>query len=326
MTTVLIAGGAGYVGSTLTQLLLEAGYRVRVFDRLDHGGRSLLGAWSHPNFELLRGDVRNQADVDRACEDEVNYVVNLAALVGDPACAANPDEARAVNLDGALRLYETAKQAGAERFVFASTCSNYGKMKDSNGYVDEESELAPVSLYAETKVGVERALLSDQQLGPMSPVLLRFATVYGVSPRMRFDLTVNEFTRDMVHKQHLIVFGEQFWRPYIHVRDVARAVVRVLELPSEKVHRSVFNVGSTQQNYQKKTLVELIAKHAPEAKIEYVKKEEDPRDYRVCFDKIEKQLGFRCQYTVEDGIASVAQLVRSGAISDLDSPEFRNIA
>src|SRR4029077_1437185 len=211
----LVTGGAVYLGSTLVPLLLADGGAVRVLDTLTHGGESLLGVWSHPCFELRRGDVRDGAMVRGAVEG-MDAVVHLAAIVGDPACAREPGLARAVNLEASLALIAACRAAGVARLVFASTCSNYGKMRDPGGYVDERSELAPVSLYAETKVAVERAMLDPNVADGVCATPLRFATVFGISPRMRFDLTVNEFTAEMVTRRRLVVFGEQFWRPYVH--------------------------------------------------------------------------------------------------------------
>jgi nucleoside-diphosphate-sugar epimerase len=318
---ILVTGGAGYVGATLAPTLLAKGHRVRVLDSLLHGGGSLLGVWAHPNFEFRHGDVRD-AETVRAALDGADAVVHLAAIVGDPACAREPDVARSVNLDASLALLEESERAGVSRFVFASTCSNYGKMDGADPYVDERSELRPVSLYAETKVAIERAMLASP--GGSCKTLLRFATVFGVSPRMRFDLTVNEFTLDLLTKRHLVVFGEQFWRPYIHVRDVARAIDLVLSAPEDQVRGEVFNVGSTAENYQKQQLVELMRPYAPDAKVEFVRREEDPRDYKVDFAKIRERIGFEISQTVPDGIDEVARLVRSGIIADYDSPAYRN--
>src|SRR5580698_45488 len=287
---ILVTGGAGYIGSTLVPLLLAEGHQVRVLDALLHGGDSLLGVWSHPQLEFNRGELTDKATVQSAVSG-IDAVVHLAAIVGDPACARNPELAQRVNLESSLGLIETSRKAGVNRFVFASTCSNYGKMKDADRYVDEESELHPVSLYAETKVAVEMALLKSRLSNIWSPTPLRFATIYGVSPRMRFDLTVNEFTMEMLTRKHLKVFGEQFWRPYIHVHDAARAIQLVLDSPAEKVTGSVFNVGATDQNFQKLQLVELIRPYAPDAVVEFVHKAEDPRDYRVSFARITNQLG-----------------------------------
>lgn len=320
---VLITGGAGYIGSMLAPMLLNSGQEVRVLDSLLHGGRSLLGLWAHPRFEFQQGDVRDKEAVSAALEG-VDAVVHLAAIVGDPACARNPELARSVNLEASLSLLDESRRRGLSRFIFASTCSNYGKMADPTQYLDETSELRPVSLYAETKVSVERAILDAPPSDGFDATALRFATVFGVSSRMRFDLTVNEFTMEMLTKKHLVVFGEQFWRPYIHVRDVARAVSQVLQSPSGKVKGQVFNVGSNEQNYQKQQLVEMIQPYAPDAVVEYVRKEEDPRDYRVSFEKIKNELDFACEHSVDDGIREVAGLVRDGIIQDFEQAEYRN--
>ena len=198
-------------------------------------------------------------------------------------------------------------------------------MKNGNEYVDETSELNPVSLYAETKVAVEKYLLDSSNSGDLSPTVLRFATAYGVSPRMRFDLTVNEFTMEILTKRKLVIFGEQFWRPYVHIRDISRAILCILESPIEKVRNEVFNVGSTSQNFQKQQLAEMMKSHVSDAAIEYVRKDEDPRDYRVSFEKIKQKIGFKTEHTVENGIVEVVQLVKSGIIRDFTSMEYRNI-
>ncbi len=320
---VLVTGGAGYVGSVLVATLLERGHVVRSVDSLLHGGSALLGVWSRPGFEFVRGDVRDRSCM-QACLRGIDAVVHLAAIVGDPACARRPEAARAVNLQASLALLEDCTRAGVARFIFASTCSNYGKMKDPSHYVDETSELRPVSLYAETKVAVERTLLDPSKTSGLCATALRFATVFGVSPRMRFDLTVNEFTMEMLTAKRLTVFGEKFWRPYIHVRDAARAIGMVVEAPASRVHGQVFNVGSNDQNFQKQQLVEMIRPHAPGAHVEFVHKEEDPRDYRVSFAKVRRELDFEPIRTVEDGIREVAELVRSGIITDFAAPGYRN--
>jgi nucleoside-diphosphate-sugar epimerase len=321
---ILVTGGAGYVGSTLTPLLLDAGHEVRVMDYLAHGGRSLLGVWSHPNFFFVRGDTRDRQAVRKALEG-MQAVVHLAAIVGDPACAKSPDEARSINHEASLLLLEESKRLGAERFVFASTCSNYGKMDDPSKLLDEDSELRPVSLYAETKVAVEKVLLDPSQTGSVCATALRFATVFGISPRMRFDLTVNEFTMEMIVNQELVVYGEQFWRPYIGVRDIGRALAAVLAAPKKTVANAVFNVGSSDQNYQKQQLVEMIKPHAPKAAVKFVHKNEDPRDYRVSFARIRDVLGFECQQSVESGIQEIACLINDGVIRDFDNPEYKNV-
>jgi nucleoside-diphosphate-sugar epimerase len=319
---ILVTGGGGYIGSTLVPILLEQGHRIRVLDALLYGGAPLLPVWSHPRFEFLRAEIADSGAV-RSALNSIDAVVHLAAVVGDPACAKDPQRARAVNLEGSLALLEAARQAHVGRFVFASTCSNYGKMKDPEVYVDETSELAPISLYAETKVAVERAVIAAGN-GSLCATALRFATVYGVSPRMRFDLTVNEFTMEMLTKKKLVVFGEQFWRPYIHVRDAARGIACVLSAPTDQVAGEVFNVGSTEENYRKVQIVDIARAQAPDAVVEFVHRNEDPRDYRVSFAKIVERLGFRLTKTVPQGIEEVAALVSAGILQDWDNARYRN--
>ena len=322
---ILVTGGAGYIGSTLVPILLASGHNVRVLDNLMHGGRSLLGVWPDLNFEFYEGDVRNEDHVRSALRD-IDAVIHLAAIVGDPACARQPEVARATNFDASIQLFNLSKELGVKKFVFASTCSNYGKMKNGSEYVDETSELSPVSLYAETKVAVEKYLLDPANSGSLSPTVLRFATAYGVSPRMRFDLTVNEFTMEILTKRKLVIFGEQFWRPYVHIRDISRAILCILDSPKEKVQHEVFNVGSTTQNFQKQQLADMLKSQVPDAVIEYVHKDEDPRDYRVSFEKIKQTIGFKAEHTVGNGIQEVIKLVESGIIQDFKSPEYRNIS
>lgn len=320
---VLVSGGAGYIGSVLVRLLLEKGYRVRVLDNLMFGGVPIIDLLNNEDFEFMKGDVRNPDDVRRAMQG-MDHVVHLAAIVGDPACAKQPELAREVNLDGSKRMYDMANELGLKRFVFASTCSNYGKMSDPESYVDEESVLAPVSLYAETKVAVEQYLLSQPKTNPCKPTSLRFSTVYGLSPRPRFDLTVNEFTKELALGRELVVFGEQFWRPYCHVVDLCRSVLAVLDAEEEKVAFDVFNVGDTSENYQKQMIVDEILKQLPGSAIRYVSKNEDPRDYRVTFEKIRERLGFKISKTVPDGIRQIIQVVQDGFIPNPDANEFRN--
>ncbi len=297
---------------------------MRVIDSFLFGGRSLLPYLGEKNFDLLHGDIRRDQDLDRALAD-VHHVVHLAAIVGDPACAREPELARQTNLEASRRLLGKAIENGVGRLIFASTCSNYGKMNDPNGYVDETSPLQPVSYYAELKVEFERILLS-LDYHDFTPTVLRFATAYGLSPRPRFDLTVNEFTRELTLGRKLEVFGEQFWRPYAHTRDLVRAIMLTLTGDRAMLSGQAFNIGDTVENYQKKTIVRLILEQLPGARenVSYVKRDEDPRDYRVNFDKVRTRLGFELSRTVPDGIREIIYAIRSGLIPDPDSPLYRN--
>ncbi len=319
----LVTGGAGYLGSVLCELLLRTGHRVRALDSLLHGGRALLGLAGREGFEFERADVRDRDAVRKALRG-VDAVVHLAAIVGDPACASEPELARAVNLAASQALFAAARDAGARRFAFASTCSNYGRMLDTSVLATEHHELRPVSLYAETKVGVEETLLAAPPR-PIAATVLRLSTLYGLSPRMRFDLTVNEFVKELVVARKLVVFGEQFWRPYVHVRDAARAFATVLEAPVELVAGQVFNVGDTKENYRKADLLALMSERIPDADVQRVERTEDPRDYRVSFERIQEQLGFAVTRRVPDGIEEVATALETGLIEDPADPAYYNV-
>ncbi len=320
---IMVTGAAGYIGSVLLRQLLQAGFQVLGVDSLLYGGESLISVYNEPGFSFQKADIRDINSIKQLLVDVVG-IVHLAAIVGDPACAQQPELAKAVNWDGAKSLLDAANSAtNVKHFIFASTCSNYGKMA-GNTLITEESPLNPISLYAELKVKFEQYLLNSCFRPDLIRTALRFATVYGLSPRMRFDLTVNEFTREAALGRELIIFGEQFWRPYCHVEDLARACLAVLEAAPEKVKGEVFNVGDTTENYQKKMLADELLKLLPNTVIKYVHRDEDPRDYRVEFTKINRQLGFRVSRNVPQGMREIAGILQDGIISDPDSPKYRN--
>jgi nucleoside-diphosphate-sugar epimerase len=326
LQTVLVTGGAGYVGSGLLGVLLAEGYRVIAVDKLSFGGEALLPVWGHPHLVFHRCDICDYPQFDRILEKErPEAVIHLAAIVGDPACKRDPETATRVNWEASRRLIDRCIALRIRRFALASTCSNYGRMSDPDAYVDERSVLAPVSLYAELKVRLERYLLEElPRRGDFSPVALRFATVYGPSPRMRFDLTVNEFAKELALERELVVYGEQFWRPYCHVSDFARAFVAVLRAEDAQVAYRVYNVGDTGQNYTKQMIVEELRRIAPAARIRRVAQVDDPRDYRVNCDLIGRELGFSITRTVPQGLREVFDLVRLGVIADADEQRYYN--
>jgi nucleoside-diphosphate-sugar epimerase len=320
----LVTGGAGYLGVPVVDELSAAGRTVRVLDVLLHDGQpGLVATLEAAGVEVIRGDVRDPAVRRRALEG-IEEVVHLAAIVGDPACARDPELAEGVNVEGTTALVLDACAAGVRRFVFASTCSNYGRLADPTVPIDEDGELAPVSLYARQKVAIERALLNGGQ-APLEVTCLRLATLYGVAPRMRFDLTVNEFTRDLWSGRRLEVFGEQFWRPYVHVRDAGRATRLVLDAPAELVAGKVFNVGRSGENYRKLDLVELIRSQTDRGTVSFVHRSEDPRDYKVSFDRIARVLGFRPAMTVADGVAEIIAALDARRFADPFGPGHTNI-
>lgn len=310
MRHVLIVGGAGYVGCVLADTLLERGYRVRVSDNFLYDHFHVADALiSRPRISLSVGDLRDQSAVDRALEG-ITDVVLLASLVGDPISRKYPELTRAINLHGSKALFEALNGRGLRRFVFTSTCSNYGLWR-SNELATEDAPLNPLSIYAETKVAFEQAILEGKSKVDFQPVILRLATVFGLSPRMRFDLTINEFAQMIASGAKLSVYDKDTWRPYCHVRDVSAAVVRVLEAPNELVGGEIFNVGSDENNFTKEQIVGEVLRHV-DGEVEYVDGGGDPRDYRVSFAKIRERLGFRCRVGLNAAIPGLVQAMQSG--------------
>ena len=221
---VVVTGAAGDIGAATVARLLEAGHTVRGLDCLRFGGAALAGSYLTGRFTLTRGDIRDPGLVAEVLAG-TDAVIHLAGVVGDPACAAEPGLARACNLDATVALHDAATRAGAARFVFASTCSVYGHCDHP---ADETAPLHPLSLYARTKAGAEAALLG-QEAGGMATTVLRFATVYGLAPRMRFALVVNIFTAHALTTRRLRVDAPRAWRPFVHVADVAGAITAVVQ-------------------------------------------------------------------------------------------------
>ncbi|MGH7568621.1 MAG: NAD-dependent epimerase/dehydratase family protein [Gemmatimonadales bacterium] len=302
---VLVTGGAGFIGAHLTRMLLDQGYQVRVLDRFDYGRSGLEAIQAHPRLEVLQGDICNSRDVSRAVRD-VDGVLALAAIVGDPACNLDPDETINLNYTATKILVETSNFYGVRRLVFASSCSVYGA-SDSD-LLTERSRLNPVSLYARTRVLSENILFDRR--GDVEPVVLRLATVFGLSPRMRFDLVVNTLTARAVVDRRIAVFGGNQWRPNVHCRDVARAFILTLEAPAAAVAGEIFNVGGDALNHRIAELGEIVARIVGDVTVEQHDEVPDPRNYRVTFAKIHRTLGFVPEYTVAAGIREVAAAVR----------------
>ena len=319
---ILITGAAGYIGSVLTRQLLAQGHLVTGLDALLFGGASLLELAPHPGFDFVKGDIRDEALV-RSLLQDCEQVVHLAALVGDKACAQAEGEARSIMDEGSRNLYHLAAQEGIKHFVFASTCSNYGLMEGTTDeLLDEHSPLQPQSHYARLKVGFEQYLL-DHPLLPRT--ILRFATAYGLSPRLRFDLSVNHFTRDLSLGRELLIFGADTWRPYCHVQDLARSIRLVLKAGPGPMDGKVYNVGDSEENYTKRNLITGIREWVLGGQVLFKEAAGiDPRNYRVDFRRIAQDLDFRISMRVPDGIREMYQLVVSGLLEDPDAPQFVN--
>ncbi len=321
MKKVLVIGGAGYIGSTVSRELWERGYDVTVLDLLMFGGESLVPMLGRPRFKLVPGDIRNKELLSQIVPGH-DAVCLLAAIVGEPACNRDRQLAVETNLNGARNVLAAAKRGGIERFIFASTCSNYG-VSDQGQLVDENAPLKPLSTYSETKVAAEKEILAAAHR-QFCPTVLRFSTVFGVSGRMRFDLLVSDFTLAAVRERKLVVYGEQFWRPFVHVQDIAAAVERVLTCDRQLVSGEVFNVGANDNNTQKVELARAVQRHVTGTELEFVKQDKDPRSYRVEFSKISERLGFKSQWSVDDGIREVHTALKAGLWYDTADKRFYN--
>lgn len=327
MKKILVTGGAGYVGSVVVSKFLKKGYHVVCVDNLNFGQESIQEFLSNENFILEKININNHMVFEQVLKTHNPYaIIHLAAIVGDPACKLYSDLAYQTNWLTGKWLIDKCIELNIDKFIFASTCSNYGKMEDPSSYVTEDSKLAPISLYAELKVKIEDYMLNKiSKDSSFCPTALRFSTVYGMSPRMRFDLTVNQFTNELFHGRELLVFGEQFWRPYCHVDDFFEAFHAILKSSANDVAYEVFNVGDTSENYTKKMLVEIISKKLNNVRVKYIVKDEDPRDYRVNSDKIKNSIGFQITKTVEDGIDEIIEAFNNKIITNSLLQKYYNI-
>jgi nucleoside-diphosphate-sugar epimerase len=315
---ILLIGGAGYVGSEITAQLLDAGYNVRTVDLLLYdNGVAVLGFLRNPRYEFRRLDL---VDTDAVVSmlDGVTDVVVLAGLVGDPITKAYPEASQTINVDGTRRLFDALHGHRLNKVLFVSTCSNYGFIPDG-ALADEDFGLKPLSLYARAKVEIEDHLRQRRGDVDYHFTILRFATAFGVSPRMRFDLTVNEFTREMFFRRDLLVFDAETWRPYCHVRDFGVLIRRVLEAPLGLVDGEVFNAGGDVNNYTKQMIVDDLRVRLPDAPVRFQEHGSDPRNYRVSFAKVRDRLGFEPGSTVPNGIDELLGTLESGLFEDVEA-------
>lgn len=305
---ILVTGGAGYVGTATVSLLLSEGYRVRVIDHLRFGGQAIVPFFANPNFEFMKGDVRNKEDMQRAVRG-MDAIIHLAGIVGFPACRKDPELSRDINVNGTKVVVAAA--AGKIPVIFASTGSTYGKMIDD--ICTETTPLNPLSNYGVQKVEAEEIVKKNKKF-----VIYRFATAFGVSPRMRLDLLPNDFTYRAVREKTLIVYEQHFMRTFIHVRDMARSFLFALHNYS-RMEGEIYNVGDNAMNHSKETIGRMILK-----KVDFylhfaeVGKDVDQRDYVVSYDKIAK-LGFHNTVSMEQGID---ELIKVAEVIDVQNPHY----
>ena len=314
---VLLVGGAGYIGTPLTQFLLERGYSVRCLDLLLYeNDRCVAPFVGNPNYEFQRADFADGNAVETAL-DAVTDVVVLGGLVGDPITKKYPSESGLINDEGVSNLVSSLNGRGLNKVLFISTCSNYGEIP-ANAVADEDFELKPLSLYAKSKVAMERQLLAGKGKVDYVGTALRFATAFGVSSRMRFDLTINEFTRNLWAGEELVVYDADTWRPYCHVQDFARGIARVLEAPRSAVDFAVFNMGGDENNFTKQMVVDELCKRIPGSRVKVVEGGVDRRNYRVDFRRVRERIFFEPSRTVGDGIGELLDALEKGLYADYE--------
>ncbi len=320
--SVSVIGAGGYVGSVLCRELLSEGYHVRGVDRFLFGDDSLNDIVNHANFEIVRGDIRN-LDVLVDAAFGVDAVINLAAIVGDPACDLDVNHTIMINYFSAKAAADAARHCKVDRYLYASTAAVYGASTGKER-LTEESPVAPVSLYAETKLKSEAGILSLTEKD-FSPCIFRLGTVYGLSPRMRFDLVVNLFALHAFTKKKLTVFGGTQWRPYVHVRDIARAMVLALKAPRETIHGEIFNLGSNDLNLRVVDLADKVAAIFPGTEVVKQSADADQRDYNVSFDKIRTKLGFEAQWNIERAVGEIKERFDKGEFLDFMDKKYSNV-
>lgn len=307
---VLVTGGAGYIGSVMVQMLLDEGFDVVILDRFFFGKETLKDVDGHPRLTLVKDDIRW---FDPSLMKGVDAVIDLAALSNDPSGELDPKITMEINYKGRVRVARLAKKYGAEKYIFASTCSVYGFQE---GIVNENSSTNPLTTYAKS------AILAEQDIMPLgdsefSVTFLRQATVYGLSPRMRFDLVINAMVLYLWKERKLRIMrdGKQ-WRPFVHIKDTSRAFIKVLEADNDMVNKQIFNVGSNNQNYQILPLAQMLADAlGMELQYEWYG-DPDKRSYRVDFSKIKEVLGFKPKYTPKDAAKEIYQALDEGRIKD----------
>ena len=315
---VLLVGGAGYIGSELTAHLLEHGYRVRSVDLLLYrNGVTVAGFLRHPRYEFRHADLTDREAMAGAL-DGITDVILLAGLVGDPITKSYPEASDRINLNGMKGLVDQLAGRGLDRVIFVSTCSNYGLIPDGQ-VADETFEVHPLSRYATAKVALEEYLLERAPGVDYSPVILRFATAFGLSPRMRFDLTVSEFCRELHLGHELVVYDAATWRPYCHIRDFAELMRRVLRAPADLVRGEVFNAGGDANNATKAMIVDEVRRLLPEGRVVFQEHGSDPRNYRVNFAKVRERLGFEPSVSIADGVTELLGALREGVFDEVDA-------
>jgi nucleoside-diphosphate-sugar epimerase len=316
MKNILLIGGAGYVGTVLSSHFLKKGYKVTVLDNFVYNNQFAITSYvGDTDYKFIPGDMGNDEVLEQTLREGITDVILMAGLVGDPVTKKYPEQSHFINEQNVQKCMDFFENKGIEKLIFISTCSNYGLIKE-NELADENFELNPLSLYAKAKVANELYLMNKKGKTDYTGIALRFATAFGLSPRMRFDLSISEFVRDLFFEQELLVYDEDTWRPYCHVRDFARLLEIVINADNTDVNFEIFNAGGDVNNFTKKMIVNEILKHIPTGKVKYGENGSDPRNYKVSFAKVKNRLGFEPKFTVQQGVEELINALRTGLYSE----------
>ena len=307
---IFIVGGAGYIGSVLCENLINEGYFVKCLDRFFFGKSSINHLFGNEKFSISVVDSRLLTEEDLVGAD---VVIDLSGLANDPSCDLDQNLTEDINLNGGLNVFETSLLAGVKKYIYSSSCSIYGSSEENVN--TENSKPSPVSLYAESKFKLEEQILSKSKNSAIQSTILRNATVFGLSNRMRFDLIINIMTAHAYENNRIYILGGgDQWRPLVHVNDVCKAFKKIIVSEKKFVDNEVFNVGSDRLNLQVKSVANIIADRLPGTEIHITPDDPDKRDYKVSFSKIKKVLNFDTDFSIEDGVDEIYKALKRGEI------------
>ncbi len=307
---ILLIGGEGYIGNVVALSLLNQNYKITSIDNLIYSNYdNIISKKFNSNYSFINADINNISVMDENIKKH-EVIILLAGLVGDPITKKYPKQSDIINLKGVKNIINICEQ-NSKKLIFVSTCSNYGLINHDE-IADEKHILKPLSLYAKAKVEVEEFIMKKKISNKFKPTILRFATAFGISPRMRFDLTVNQFTRELFLSKRLDVFDADTWRPYCHVKDFASLIEKVIQVDESKVAWEIFNAGGNENNATKRTIINKISKFLKNINVNFLENDVDPRNYKVEFSKVNNLLDFKPKYSIEYGIEEIIKSMQSG--------------
>ncbi len=318
--TVVVTGGAGYVGSCLIPKLLAEGHKVRVLDTYYFGNAATAAVHGHPNLMEVRGDMRDAATLERAIKG-ADAVIHLACISNDPSFELDPTLGKSINYDAFLPLVQVSKKHGVKRFVYASSSSVYGVKEEEN--VTEELALEPLTDYSKFKAMCEDVLLKEREPG-FTTLIIRPATVMGYAPRLRLDLSVNILTNLAFHKRQITVFGGEQRRPNLHVEDMSDLYVQSLQWPAEKIDGKIYNAGW--QNLKIREIAEIARQEVGEDVTIVTSPTNDLRSYHISSARIQRELGWQPKRTIQDAVRGLVAAFQAGLVpNSLTDPRWFNI-